>query len=59
MMRLAMNFTTAARILLPLAVLPLLPAQVRFYRTMEIDPGSLVLRFSNELPFRAGFPNAT
>jgi len=54
-----MNFTTAARILLPLAVLPLLPAQVRFYRTMEIDPGSLVLRFSNELPFRAGFPNAT
>ena len=52
----AMTFTAAARILLPLAVLPLLPAQVRFYRTMEIDPGSLVLRFSNEFPLRAGFP---
>src|ERR1035437_8229019 len=51
-----MTFTAAARILLPLAVLPLLPAQVRFYRTMEIDPGSLVLRFSNEFPLRAGFP---
>jgi hypothetical protein len=51
-----MTFTAAARILLPLAVLPLLTAQLRFYRTMEIDPGSLAVRFSNELPFRAGFP---
>ena len=49
-----MTLATAARIILPLAVLQLLPAQV--YRTMEIDPGSLVLRFSNELPLGARFP---
>ncbi len=49
-----MTFAATDRIILPLAVLQLLPAQV--YRTMEIDPVSLVLRFSNEVAVGAGFP---
>ena len=52
-----MRCACAVCLLSVVVFLPPLPGQTRAYLKMEIDPGSRILRLSDEVPIRRGYPS--